>query len=404
MLLIWDIHITSKHKDKIIQELKKYIESNPDEQNIIFLGDYVYHFSYDRTALLALYHFFVELFEQGKNVYVLAGNHDRLGNSFVFEEAQKAFQIIQKYDTKHNRNLHFITQPTQITIENKNIILFPFMLEISEKQPTQQPDWLKNIQYLETSSNKNEQISWKINNCLATLLEQYPESLVIHHYYFNKTKLPGQKSQFSYKDIALSQELLDFTNTQFISGHLHQACSYKNYLCTWSIRSTSPLEINQEKFLFQYDTNNNTYKTKPIRINPYLEFQQGTKITEEIIKEAIQWQVTNSKNYFLWTQKIEINNSDSIPLQYINITIVWDSLDYDHIQEHVNETLLNQIGQIKLKKQSINTNELLEKLQLSSQDNQSFADRKQLLKDYILQKYQWEYWEYETILQELKVL
>jgi len=106
------------------------------------------------------------------------------------------------------------------------------MLEISEKQPTQQPDWLKNIQYLETSSNKNEQISWKINNCLATLLEQYPESLVIHHYYFNKTKLPGQKSQFSYKDIALSQELLDFTNTQFISGHLHQACSYKNYLCT----------------------------------------------------------------------------------------------------------------------------------------------------------------------------
>lgn len=404
MLLIWDIHITSKHKDRIIQELKKYIESNSDEQNIIFLGDYVYHFSYDRTALLSLYHFFVELFEQGKNVYILAWNHDRLGNSFVFEEAQKAFQIIQKYDTKHKWNLHFITQPTQITIENQSIILFPFMLQIPENQPTQQPDWLKNVQYLETSSNKNEQISWKINNCLATLLEKYPESLVIHHYYFNKTKLPGQKSQFSYKDIALSQELLDFTNTQFISGHLHQACSYKNYLCTWSIRSTSPLEINQEKFLFQYDTNNNTYKTKPIRINPYLEFQQGTKITEEIIKEAIQWQITNSKNYFLWTQKIEINNSDSIPLQYINITIVWDSLDYDHIQEHVNETLLNQIGQIKLKKQSINTNELLEKLQLSSQDNQSFADRKQLLKDYILQKYQWEYWEYETILQELKVL
>ncbi|MDD3262656.1 MAG: metallophosphoesterase [Candidatus Absconditabacteria bacterium] len=404
MLLIGDIHITSKHKDRIIQELKKYIESNSDEQNIIFLGDYVYHFSYDRTALLSLYHFFVELFEQGKNVYILAGNHDRLGNSFVFEEAQKAFQIIQKYDTKHKGNLHFITQPTQITIENQSIILFPFMLQIPENQPTQQPDWLKNVQYLETSSNKNEQISWKINNCLATLLEKYPESLVIHHYYFNKTKLPGQKSQFSYKDIALSQELLDFTNTQFISGHLHQACSYKNYLCTGSIRSTSPLEINQEKFLFQYDTNNNTYKTKPIRINPYLEFQQGTKITEEIIKEAIQGQITNSKNYFLGTQKIEINNSDSIPLQYINITIVGDSLDYDHIQEHVNETLLNQIGQIKLKKQSINTNELLEKLQLSSQDNQSFADRKQLLKDYILQKYQGEYGEYETILQELKVL
>jgi hypothetical protein len=37
-------------------------------------------------------------------------------------------------------------------------------------------------------------------------------------------------------------------------------------------------------------------------------------------------------------------------------------------------------------------------------DNQSFADRKQLLKDYLIQKYQSESTEYETILQELKVL
>ena len=37
---------------------------------------------------------FLELFTQGKNVYVLSGNHDRLGSSFVFEEAQKAFETI----------------------------------------------------------------------------------------------------------------------------------------------------------------------------------------------------------------------------------------------------------------------------------------------------------------------
>jgi len=55
----------------------------------------VYHFAYDRNALLQLYKLFLELFEQGKDVYILAGNHDRLGNSFVFEEAQKAFNIIQ---------------------------------------------------------------------------------------------------------------------------------------------------------------------------------------------------------------------------------------------------------------------------------------------------------------------
>lgn len=404
MLLIWDIHITSKHKDRIIQELKSYIEANPTEQNIIFLGDYVYHFSYDRTALLSLYHFFVELFEQGKSVYILSWNHDRLGNSFVFEEAQKAFSIIQKYDTNHPGNLHFITQPTYITIENQSIILFPFMLQISEQQPTLQPSWLKNIEYLATSSNKNEQISWKINNCLASLIEKYPESLIIHHYYFNKTKLPGQKSQFSYKDIALSQELLDLTNIQFISGHLHQTCSYKNYLCTWSIRSTSPLEINQEKFLFRYDGNNKIYYADPIRINPYLQYEQGQKISQEQLKNTIQQQIENSKQNFLGTQTIQIKNSDYIPSQYISITIIWDSLEYEHIENYIDSDLINQISQIKLKKQSTNTNELLEKLQLSSQDNQSFADRKQLLKDYILQKYQWEYSEYETILQELKVI
>lgn len=148
------------------------------------------------------------------------------------------------------------------------------MLQVPEQQATHQPSWIKNIEYLADSSNKNEQISWKINNCLASLLEQYPDSLVIHHYYFNKTKFPGQKSQFSYKDIALSQELLDMPNIQFLSGHLHQAYSFKNYLCTGSVRSTSPLETNQEKFLFYYDEKEKTYNAYPIRINPYFEYEQ----------------------------------------------------------------------------------------------------------------------------------
>lgn len=404
MLLIWDIHITSKHKDRIIQELKTYINAHPTENTIVFLGDYVYHFSYDRTALLSLYHFFVELFEQGKNVYILAGNHDRLGNSFVFEEAQKAFSIIQKYDTNHKGNLHFITQPTIITIENQNIILFPFMLQVPEQQPKQQPSWIKNIEYLATSSNKNEQISWKINNCLAVLLEQYPESLVIHHYYFNKTKFPGQKSQFSYKDIALSQELLDMPNIQFLSGHLHQAYSYKNYLCTWSVRSTSPLEINQEKFLFHYNEKNKSYSATPIRINPYFQYEEGQKITQKTIEETFQQQTEKSKQNFIGTQHIQLQNSDFYPLQYTAITIVWNTLHYEDIENYVDTNIVNQLNQIKFKKQSINTDILLEKLQLSSQDNQSFADRKQLLKEYIAQKYPWEYPEYEAILQELKVL
>ena len=41
MLLIGDIHINFKEKDRLLSLLKEEIEHHADEQNIIFLGDYV---------------------------------------------------------------------------------------------------------------------------------------------------------------------------------------------------------------------------------------------------------------------------------------------------------------------------------------------------------------------------
>ncbi|HBB04870.1 TPA: hypothetical protein DCZ39_08565 [Patescibacteria group bacterium] len=89
------MHINTRYQEKILGELRTIFSAYPDEKTIVFFGDYVYHFAYDRNALLHLYNLFLELFEQGKNVYIVAGNHDRLGSSFVFEEAQRAFNIIQ---------------------------------------------------------------------------------------------------------------------------------------------------------------------------------------------------------------------------------------------------------------------------------------------------------------------
>jgi hypothetical protein len=111
---------------------------------------------------------------------------------------------------------------------------------------------LTSLDYLKDSSHKNEQLSWKINACLAHFLEKYPNALLIHHYYFHKVSLPGYKSVFSFKDIALSGDLLDFPSLTMLSGHLHQACSYKNYLCTGSVWFTSSLESNHEKYLFVF--------------------------------------------------------------------------------------------------------------------------------------------------------
>lgn len=55
MLLIPDIHINTQYRDQIISKLSDIVTSHPDEKHIVLLGDYVYMFSYDRDALLALY-------------------------------------------------------------------------------------------------------------------------------------------------------------------------------------------------------------------------------------------------------------------------------------------------------------------------------------------------------------
>ena len=64
MLLIGDIHLSAKVKDKVIEQIRKFIDDNKEEKYIIFLWDYVYHFSYDRTALLELFQLFLELYKQ----------------------------------------------------------------------------------------------------------------------------------------------------------------------------------------------------------------------------------------------------------------------------------------------------------------------------------------------------
>lgn len=78
MLVIGDIHLQARRADEIIQQIRCYIQQHPDEDTILFLGDYVYHFSYHRKSLLQLFAMFGRLYQQGKTVYILAGNHDRL--------------------------------------------------------------------------------------------------------------------------------------------------------------------------------------------------------------------------------------------------------------------------------------------------------------------------------------
>lgn len=439
MLLIWDIHISSRLGDKIIKTLKDFVTSHPDEQNIIFLGDYVYHFSYDRNALLALYNFFVELFEEGKNIYVLAGNHDRLGQHFVYAEAKKAFDLINKFDLweqrRHGR-LYFITEPVEHTIEWEDILFLPYMLEpknIPESFEASE-EWRmrgvkSQIEELKSIDDKHKNLSASINSVLLKYIQEYLQKLtkqedstwkkltVMHHYYFNKIKFPGQKARFYFKDISLSEHFLEAKNVKFMSGHLHQVFSYQNYLCLWSVRSTSSLENNQLKCLAKYTPQVWDITLYQNNINPYFFieniqdtaslFEEGETqeftLDELAMKKHIQEVNRQAQTNFIdhSTRNITFQAQEITDFSTITVNLRVQDLDYDKIDSYISPALRKNLKEVKLKKQQQNLSDLLEDFDMSSKNlSTSFSDRKNILKLYLKQKFGDDAEKYENLLRE----
>ena len=198
MLLIGDIHIHPRYCDTTIDILRDYIGQHPHEKNIIFVGDYVYHFSYHRVSLLALLDFFLELTLQDKEVYILAGNHDRLGQHFVYIEAEK----ILNYNNNTHK-IHFITEPCVQEIDQETIIFLPYILNRSVYTPQSESyDFETALMLCKDSVHSQTQASYLLNTCLSDMIQQErtsdknKELLVIHHYYTATTKFPGIKAIF----------------------------------------------------------------------------------------------------------------------------------------------------------------------------------------------------------------
>jgi len=419
MLLIWDIHINSRYQDRIISELKNFVNNFPDEKNIIFLWDYVYHFSYDRTALLALFNFFIDLFKQGKNVYILAWNHDWMGQHFVYQEAKTAFDLLKNSET-NSTSIQFITKPELIDIEGQQIFFLPFFLawdsdnkDLSTEDSVFNPIDLQ-IKILKQSQNKHEQQSARINQILLKQINQSKDTklLVLHHHYINATKFPWQKARFNFKDIALSEHFLDIPNLKMISGHLHQSFIHKNYVCLGSVRSSSPLETNQIKVVAQYDVSKEELNFHHININPYLfiehqwdeaifvdkkSIQQTRKEVQSSSKKHLESNETRSSNLQIWDTELDT--------RYVSVTIKSESLDYDQIDTFIEKDLRMQVKDVKLKRKTAAMQELLEDFDIASKNLTSgIADRKGLLKAYLKQKYPDEHLKYKEFLQDMKLI
>lgn len=429
MLLVWDIHINSKYKNSILSEIREFIYRNDSENNIVFLWDYVYHFSYDRTAILELYNIFVELFYKWKNVYVLTWNHDWISESYIFQEAKISFDIINKYSWL-SWWIYFITEPEIFNIDWEDVLFLPYNINISSDNyidnniDIEDNNFLEEIQILSNSNNKNERISSEINLILYKFLKKYwnKKLFIIHHYYISDIVFTWQKSRFSFKDVAVSKRLLDlFDNKYFISWHLHQGFVYKNYFCTWSVWATSPIESNHFKFLYTFNSSNLEISSETLTTNFYLVMNEKSSTKSEWmflwvgdeniisiwgINDKLWSLLEDNLNNFVWWEYIyNWNINKDFPLKKLNLSIYCDNPNYSDISTIIDSEILPKINDIKLKKNILNSDTLAEKLDVSSQDlKTSISDWKNLLKIYLKNKYWESSSDYETLLKEMKIL
>ncbi len=445
MLLIWDIHANAKHIQAILTNIREFVKAHDDEKNVIFLGDYMYMFSYDRSALSELFDIFLEIRHSGKNVYILTGNHDRLAQHYIYQEWKKVADIL---NTQSTSTLQFITEPTEYTIEWQKILFMPYNKAFLAKYLQEKYEaghyiewenqwalrWNENPLFSESttpttqsstdvlwnnlspkatifrdslilcgSNNTNEQLSWALNMYLADHYEA--GTTLIHHYYTADTRFPGQDAQFDYKDIALHSLRPQYAD-RVISGHIHKSFLYKNYLCTGSIWYTTSGERDHCKWLWQWDTTAQEYKAREVAINPYYKIQSDEIVdTEKVYQHIKQIREEHKAIFAAWNSTLITRSHDVEPNLATITLLLYTTQSVENIQDTLAPELKNSIGDIQLKQLSSAQKDMTDLLDISQYNiQQSLLDWKELVKKYLMSRYWTESDKYRTLLSELDIL
>jgi Calcineurin-like phosphoesterase len=440
MLIIGDIHINAKHARALIYEISAYIEAQSDETNIVFVGDYMYMFSYDRQALGDLFDLFLSLWKQGKSLYILTGNHDRVGQHFLYHEGKKIADLLNR--GTHTNVIQFITEPTRFTIEWRSTLFLPYNKSflawyldhartyISQQQPSLPETIATPIDILnfdtqrtadipplspratiiqETaalleSAHPQELLSGALN---AYVLEHLaPEETLIHHYYIADVKMPGQDAIYRYKDLAL-HALRAQVAPRVISGHIHKAFVYHNYLCVGSLRYTTSGERDHAKRLWQWDTASDRFTPTEISINPYLTWADAASLTASGVHARLaQIREEDVATWSLGTSTIAIQTPHTISHDLKTVTPILFTTESVQTIDTLIETETKQaFADIQLKHRA-SSHEDMSKLLTTSQYKlqESLMDWKELVKNYILSIYWDQSDKYRTVLSELDIL
>ncbi|MDR3169165.1 MAG: hypothetical protein LBU27_05410 [Candidatus Peribacteria bacterium] len=230
----------------------------------------------------------------------------------------------------------------------------------------------------------------------------------MHHYYFDGVVFPGQKSKFSFRDVALSSQRLDEQHLCFVSGHLHQSFTYKNYLCTGSVRATSPLEENQLKGVRKWS--GAQWSFYEMGVNAYFAMESAAGLfpspltSDEVIAHYEQLKIKLKEN--LLSLPVEYHFLLALDLKTVVLSLRVEELKYQQMDSFVLPELQTQLADIKLKRQQVRVEDLLEKLQKpdSALLKSGFSGWIDLLKAFLRKQYPESYQEYEKLLQELELV
>lgn len=406
MLFIWDLHIKNDIKDTIFKKLEDILGKTL-EKDIIFLGDFVYHFAYNPKVIWEFFDIVLKYSNNWKKIYLLAWNHDYIKSHFIFAEAEKLTNLTKL------ENLNIISNPRIQSIRDKKVLFLPFYTRIAQEEEFSIIDKkikdLENHKHKELIKNlfftaytcwkeddKNMKMSWSINlDLVSYLIENEDLNMIVHHFYTENTKFPWQFAKFSFRNIALSHEIFKFDG-DIISGHLHKAFKHKNYTCVWSFWNTSPLEENDIKVVYTYPNN-----FKEIIINPYISFE--IKKDEKVTKEKIsnKWKDIEKENEELLWKDIE---KEKIDIKKVNLII--KSKEDINIDQTVSLDLLSNIKDIQFRQiTKKNINNIINDLEVNQDKlSSSFQSWKEFAKDYIEKKYPESKEKYFKILEELDLI
>lgn len=405
MLFIWDLHLKTDKKEEIFSKLTDILD-NTESKDIVFLWDYIYHSAYNPKILWDFFDLCLDYSKNWKNIYILAGNHDYVKWHFVFAEAEKLTNIT-------DGPLHIISQPQIQIIYNKKVLFFPFYTRIAEEEEFIQIDKkiksLKNHKQKDLLLNlfvvayqnwkedeKNLKISWTINlDLVKFILENEDIDIFVHHFYTVNTAFPWQFAKFSFKNIALSDQIFK-ADFQIISGHLHKSFRHKNYTCVGSFWNTSPLEENDTKVVFTYPD-----KFQQVVINPYISFEIKDNKQIETTELKNKWEDVEAEAEELLNTKIL---KDKFDLK--KVELVLKSKDFVNVKEIVSPELLNKIKNVKYRQITGKTIwNIINELEINHEKlGYSFESWKQLSKDFIEKKYPEKKSEYFKILEDLDLM